>query len=338
MDNKYIKKFYNEICESIGKDYKIVIEKDIGLKENWIEYDKVKWEMEEQLEKFVDLLKQNANMNFEDKILKIYEYICLNYIYDANVLFFFRKDTSDPNNIKYIAVDWYGRIVDEKWTLKRKNHNRRICYEFARFYAKAINELIENNEEKEACIVGDIDNLHYVVGLTGKDYSVILDLDDFNSIKDLTRLKLGLTIKGIKILRDETGKLQNAIKEFNKNRNDELPEIEEEKEKLKRKNTNQINYFENILKILKSYNIDPQGIFEYMRSIIEHEDIEIEKLWKEVKDAIEKRYERCFIFNIEGKTYLMDSIKKDINLVKKEDLAKDFIFNPAENEYTYYGG
>ena len=338
MDNKYIKNFYNEICQAIGKDYKIVIEKDIGLKENWIEYDKVKWEMEEQLEKFVDLLKQNANMNFEDKILKIYEYICLNYIYDANVLFFFRKDTSDPNNIKYIAVDWYGRIVDEKWTQKRKDHNRRICYEFARFYAKAINELIENNEEKEACIVGDIDNLHYVVGLTGKDYSVILDLDDFNSIKDLTRLKLGLTIKGIKILRDETGKLQNAIKEFNKNRNDELPEIEEEKEKLKTKNINEISYFENILKILKSYNIDPQGIFEYMRSIIEHEDIEIEKLWKEVKDAIEKRYERCFIFNIEGKTYLMDSIKKDINLVKKEDLAKDFIFNPAENEYTYYGG
>ncbi len=338
MDNKYIKNFYNEICQAIGENYKIVIEKDIGLKENWIEYDKVKWNMEEELEKFVDLLKQNKNMKLEEKILKIYEYICLNYIYDANVLFFFRKDTSDPNNIKYIAVDWYGRIVDEKWTQKRKNHNRRICYEFARFYAKAINELIENNEEKEACIVGDIDNLHYVVGLTGKDYSVILDLDDFNSIKDLTRLKLGLTIKGIKILRDETGKLQNAIKEFNKNRNDELPEIEEEKEKLKTKNINEISYFENILKILKSYNIDPQGIFEYMRSIIEHEDIEIEKLWKEVKDAIEKRYERCFIFNIEGKTYLMDSIKKDINLVKKEDLAKDFIFNPAENEYTYYGG
>ena len=338
MDNKYIKNFYNEICQAIGENYKIVIEKDIGLKENWIEYDKVKWDMEEELEKFVDLLKQNKNMKLEEKILKIYEYICLNYIYDANVLFFFRKDTSDPNNIKYIAVDWYGRIVDEKWTQKRKNHNRRICYEFARFYAKAINELIENNEEKEACIVGDIDNLHYVVGLTGKDYSVILDLDDFNSIKDLTRLKLGLTIKRIKILRDETGKLQNAIKEFNKNRNDELPEIEEEKEKLKTKNINEISYFENILKILKSYNIDPQGIFEYMRSIIEHEDIEIEKLWKEVKDAIEKRYERCFIFNIEGKTYLMDSIKKDINLVKKEDLAKDFIFNPAENEYTYYGG
>ena len=338
MDNKYIKNFYNEICQAIGENYKIVIEKDIGLKENWIEYDKVKWDMEEELEKFVDLLKQNKNMKLEEKILKIYEYICLNYIYDANVLFFFRKDISDPNNIKYIAVDWYGRIVDEKWTLKRKNHNRRICYEFARFYAKAINELIENYEEKEACIVGDIDNLHYVVGLTGKDYSAILDLDDFNSIKDLTRLKLGLTIKGIKILRDETGKLQNAINEFNKNRNDELLEIEEEKEKLKRKNTNQINYFENILRILKSHNIDSQGIFEYMRAIIEQENIEIEKLWKEVKDAAEKRYERCFIFDIEGKTYLMDSIKKEINLVKKEDLVEEFIFNPAENEYTYYGG
>ena len=42
-------------------------------------------------------------MQLEEKILKLYEYICLNYVYDDNVLFFFRKDLSDPNNIKYIA-------------------------------------------------------------------------------------------------------------------------------------------------------------------------------------------------------------------------------------------
>lgn len=40
----------------------------------------------------------------------------------------------------------------------------------------------------------DIENTHYVVGLTGNNYSVILDQDDFNGIKDLTRLKMGLTI------------------------------------------------------------------------------------------------------------------------------------------------
>ena len=52
-------------------------------------------------------------MSIEDKILEVYKYICLNYIYDVNVLYFFRKDKSDINNVKYIAVDWYGRIIGE---------------------------------------------------------------------------------------------------------------------------------------------------------------------------------------------------------------------------------
>ena len=99
----------------------------------------------------------------------------------------------------------------ERIERKRKKHNRRICYEFARFYAKAINTLIDGNNELEAFMLGLKDNTHYVVGLTGKEYSVVLDLDDFNSIKDLTRVKLGLTIKGIKILRDETGKFKKQL-------------------------------------------------------------------------------------------------------------------------------
>lgn len=78
---------------------------------------------------------------------------------------------------------------------KIEKHNRRICYEFSRFYAKAINELLEGNDSLEAFMFGDKENLHYVVGLTGEEYSVILDLDDFNNIKDLTRVKLGLKLK-----------------------------------------------------------------------------------------------------------------------------------------------
>ena len=66
-------------------------------------------------------------------------------------------------------------------------------------------------------MLGDKENLHYVVGLTGKEYSVILDLDDFNKLKDLTRLKLGLTLEGIRLLRDNSGKFQKAIDKFNKN-------------------------------------------------------------------------------------------------------------------------
>ena len=337
MNDKYIRKFYDEIGQALEGEYKIILEPNRELTEDWIEYDQVKWELDEQIQNLVTtLLKENA-ISFEDKILNIYKYICLNYIYDDNVLYFFKRDESDLNNIKYIAVDWYGRIIDEKWKNNRKKHNRRVCYEFARFYAKAINELLGKNDNLEAFMVGDKENLHYFVGLTGDEYSVILDLDDFNNIKDLTRLKLGLTINGIKIIRDNSGKFQKALEDFNKNRLDELAEVEEIEKRLKGEDT--IEYFNSIINILKSYNIDSQGFLEYMRSKIEAEKIDIEKIWKEVKGNVEKRYVRCLIFNFDSKTYLLDSIDKTLSVIDKEKLdKKTFVFNPEENYYPYYGG
>ena len=70
-------------------------------------------------------------------------------------------------------------------------------------------------------------NIHY-----GKEYSIILDLDDFNSIKDLTRLKLGLTIKGIRILRDDKNILRNTIDKYNESRKQTLIEKGNIKEKI----------------------------------------------------------------------------------------------------------
>lgn len=337
MKDEYIKKFYNEVCKELGENYKIILEPGRKMNDKWIEYDKVKWETENGIEKLVNELKKKEEMTFEEKVLKLYEYICLNYVYDANVLYFFKKDTSDKENIKYIAVDWYGRIVGQEWIDNRKKHNRRICYEFARFYAKAINELNDGNTEIEAFMLGDVDNLHYVVGLTGNDYSAILDLDDFNSIKDLTRVKLGLTIKGIKILRDESGRLKKAVEEFNKEKNNELKEIEDAKKNLREKDT--IEYFSEIVKILKEHNVDSQGFFEYIRFFIESEKIEIQKIWKEDKRSVERRYERCIIFKFDGKTYLVDSIEQKLSEIKIENLDKKlFIFNNEENGYPYYGG
>lgn len=337
MSDEYIRKFYTEITQTLEGDYKIILEPNRELTEDWIEYDQVKWKMDEPIEKLVKKLLNETTLNLEDKILSIYKFICLNYIYDDNVLYFFRRDTSDINNIKYIAVDWYGRIIDERWKENRKKHNRRVCYEFARFYAKAINKLIGANDNLEACMVGDKENTHYVVGLTGDEYSIILDLDDFNKIKDLTRLKLGLTITGIKILRDNNGKFQKAVDKFNKNRLNELSEVEKIKEELRGKNT--IKYFNSVIDVLKTYKIDSQGFLEYMRSIIENEEIEIEKIWKEVKGGSEKRYVRCLVFNFDSNTYLLDSVDKTLNIIDKEKLDKNiFIFNPEENEYPYYGG
>ena len=244
MKDEYIISFYNEVNQSLEGNYKIILEPGRKLKEDWIEYDPVKWEVEEPIQNLVESLLKENTLSLEEKILSLYKFICLNYIYDDNVLYFFKRDTSDINNIKYIAVDWYGRIIDEKWKENRKKHNRRVCYEFARFYAKAINELIGENYNLEAFMLGDKENTHYVVGLTGDEYSIILDLDDFNKIKDLTRLKLGLTITGIKILRDKSGKFQKALDNFNKDRLNNLSEVEEVKEKLKGKDT--IKYFSSV--------------------------------------------------------------------------------------------
>lgn len=337
MRDEYIYKFYDEVNQALDGDYKIILEPNRDIQEDWIEYDQVRWKMEEGISKLVEKLLKESSMSFEEKILEVYKYICLNYVYDANVLYFFKRDDSDINNIKYIAVDWYGRIVGKDWIEKRQKHNRRICYEFARFYAKAINVLLDGNDKLEAFMLGDKENLHYLVGLTGDEYSVILDLDDFNSIKDLTRVKFGLTIKGIKILRDESGKFKQAVDKFNGGKREELAEIEEAKRNLKDKSL--IEYFNNVAQILKNRNIDAQGFFEYIRAIVENEGIKIEKIWKEDKVAPEKRYERCIIFEFDGKTYLIDSIEQAIIQIEKGDLDKKvFVFNSAENIYPYYGG
>ena len=337
MSDEYIKKFYNEVNEALEGDYKIILEPNRNLTDEWIEYDQVKWELDESLQKLVNTLLEEDTIDFEEKVLIIYKYICLNYVYDDNVLYFFKKDSSDPNNIKYIAVDWYGRIIDKKWKENRKNHNRRVCYEFARFYAKAINEMLIGNDNCEAFMLGDKENLHYVVGLTGNEYSIILDPDDFNNIKDLTRLKLGLAINGIKILRDNSGKFQKAVDKFNQDKKNELPEVEKTRENLK--DGNFIEYFKSVVEILKSYNIDSQVFYEYMKSIVEQEEIETEKVWKKINGDNEKRYARCSIFNLDSKTYLLDSVDKTLSIINNENLDKDtFVFNPEENEYPYYGG
>ena len=317
MSDEYIRNFYEDVCKNLDGDYKIVLppNRQRTIKEDWIEYDSVEWQIEDSMKDLINTLLKKQEMSLEEKIIRVYEFICLHYVYDANVLYFFRKDTTDPENVKYIAIDWYGRVIGEDWIEKRKAHNRRICYEFSRFYAKAINMLIDKNAELEAIILGDRANTHYVVGLTGKDYSMILDQDDFNQVKDLTRIKLGLTINGIHIFREDTGKFKKALNDYNKDKPSDLKEVANaEKQYLKDKDM--INYLNTIVSTLNNYNIDPQGFFEYIKNKMENFiGIDPEKIWKEDVNAKEKRYERCLYFNLDGKTYLLDSIERKLTIV-----------------------
>ena len=100
-----------------------------------------------------------------------------------------------------------------------------------------------------------------------------------------------------------------------------------------------IKYFKDIISVIRKYNLDPQGFMEYMRAKIEAEEIEVDKIWKEVKGGLEKRYVRCLVFNYNGIDYLLDSVLQTLNAVDIEKIDKDlFVLKPEEHEYAYYGG
>ena len=331
MNKKYIERLYKEVEEQLDEEYKVVLEPSTNIKEDYVELDCINWELEDTMVELVDSLKNNNKLTLEEKVLEVYKFICLNYIYDDNVLFFFKKRKDDEGNTYYIAVDWYGRIIDKNWIEKRKTHNRRICYEFSRFFAKAINILIGNRDDIESFIIGLKDNTHYVTVISGEDYSAILDLDDFNKIKDLTRLKTGLTLDGIRILRDDKNILRNTIDKFNESRKQTLIEKGNIKEK--------IEYFNKAINTIKEYNLDSQGFNEIMKKIIEDEKIDTDRLWKLEAESPEKRYVRCIGFEYESKKYIVDSVLKKMFCENDPDYDEtSYIINPEEQFYEYYGG
>lgn len=331
MNKKYIERLYKEVEEQLDEEYKVVLEPSTNIKEDYVELDCINWELEDTMVELVDSLKNNNKLTLEEKILEVYKFICLNYIYDDNVLFFFKKRKDDEGNTYYIAVDWYGRIIDKNWIEKRKTHNRRICYEFSRFFAKAINILIGNRDDIESFIIGLKDNTHYVTVISGEDYSAILDLDDFNKIKDLTRLKTGLTLDGIRILRDDKNILRNTIDKFNESRKQTLIEKGNIKEK--------IEYFNKAINTIKEYNLDSQGFNEIMKKIIEDEKIDTDRLWKLEAESPEKRYVRCIGFEYESKKYIVDSVLQKMFCENDPDYDEtSYIINTEEQFYEYYGG
>ena len=331
MNKKYIERLYKEVEEQLDEEYKVVLEPSTNIKEDYVELDCINWELEDTMIELVDSLKNNNKLTLEEKVLEVYKFICLNYIYDDNVLFFFKKRKDDEGNTYYIAVDWYGRIIDKNWVEKRKTHNRRICYEFSRFFAKTINILIGNRDDIESFIIGLKDNTHYVTVISGEDYSAILDLDDFNKIKDLTRLKTGLTLDGIRILRDDKNILRNTIDKFNESRKQTLIEKGNIKEK--------IEYFNKAINTIKEYNLDSQGFNETMKKIIEDEKIDTDRLWKLEAESPEKRYVRCIGFEYESKKYIVDSVLQKMFCENDPDYDEtSYIINPEEQFYEYYGG
>lgn len=306
-----------------------------------VDYDIAEWKIPDKLSPLVNKLSQNNQLSNENKILTVFEEICKDYIYDDNLISYIQK-TDDES---YELPDWYGREIDQKWEENREQHNRRVCYEVSRYLAESLTKIFEGNEDFNVCILWDKGHTHYFVGLTCNDYSVTLDTDDFNNIKDLTRLKTGLTAQGITILSDKENKFKTALDEFNNNRNqDSIKKIEEEmandsnhdnsnQDFTTNKETDDFIFIKSAIEILKEkYDIDSQGLYEYMKEIV---DIKLgpesrKKVWKKINGDNNKatRYIRCLVIDINNEKYIIDVDRRILRNFDEEEFEvenPDFI-------------
>lgn len=306
--------------------------------------DAVAWQLPPEFQYLVEQLSKNSQLTNEDKILIIYEKLCKSYVYDDNLLSYIKKMDDDS----FALPDWYGRNVDEEFSKNREQHNRRVCYEVSRYLAKALMDLFKDDENYNVTILWDKSLTHYFVGLTCDNYSITLDLDDFNNIKDLTRVKADLTAEGIIILEDKKGKFNWALNKFNEGRSkdaitkiehdivysDDASQSNEEAEQTSNDIENDnILFLQNAIEILSNqYDIDSQGLFEYLKEII---DIKLgpearKKVWKEIKGTSNEatRYIRCLIVNVDNKNYLIDvdqHLLRPFDKKELEDPSSDFI-------------
>ncbi len=317
-------------------------------------YDKADWKISDELKAYIDELAQNDKLSTEDKILLIYEKLCKDYVYDDNLISYIKKVDEDS----YSLPDWYGRDIDSEWEENRQKHNRRICFELSRYLAKALKELLKDDQSYDVCIFWDKDLTHYFVGLTCGEYSVDLDLDNFFNIKDLTRLKTDLTAEGINILVDDSGKFKKALDKFNEGKEkfaiikmesdiSQREEQEHETDETKFEDED-VEFLNEAIKVLaEQYDVDSQGIYEYMKEIV---DIRLDpksrkKLWKRIDGESREslRYIRCLCVNINGKDYLIDVDKKLIRPFDREELNQkrtSFVeySELSRGSYEFYDG
>lgn len=316
-----------------------------------IEYDKGNWKLEDGLQEYVEILLKQKNLSDEMRVLMIFEKICKDYVYDDNLISYIKKVDDDV----FCLPDWYGRDVNQDWERNRKTHNRRICFELSRYLAVAIMQLFEEKENFNVCILWNKDLTHYLVGLASDEYSVTLDTDDFFYIKDLTRIKTGLTAKGITILEDTNEKFANVLTQFNDGRSEyAIEDVATKRKNMANMNNTdeedeQVLFLKEVMHILEEYNLDSQGIFEYMKEII---DIKLgsetrRKIWKRIdgEDSHREstRYIRCLIVNINGKEYLVDGDQRIIwEFQREEEENKRGSFIPysalSRGDYDYYNG
>ena len=98
---------------------------------------------------------------------------------------------------------------------------------------------------------------------------------------------------------------------------------------------------------MKKYKIDSQGIYEYMKEIVDTRlgSKDREKIWKKIEGETNEstRYIRCLVLNIENQKYLIDVEQGILRpFDEKEFEEKKTHFLPykelSRGNYDYYDG
>lgn len=241
-----------------------------------IQYDYVAWKVEN--DSIMDKINKIENINqldLIDIILKIHCMVCEYFVFDEFCYFLGKYDKE--KNICTIDQK-YGRNPNSKWIEERKKHNRRICFELSRYLAFRIKQLA--NEECDIFLVSDEYESHYATAVISKDFMITIDTDDFIKGEDLNRIKLGLEIKGITIVSDEKNIVKEALEKINLNRKSKKDFEKEAKEDAEKK----ADYEWIDILLNKTQIIGNDGIFKYMKPILEFKGYEPKKIWLKDND------------------------------------------------------
>lgn len=181
------------------------IKQDAQMKDTVIRRgEEPEWNINEELYKSI-FQNMPEGLILEEQAIYIYYKLCEGLVYDEG---YFYKNRIEDNR--------YENIFSKEHLESIKLGSKITCFDFARVFAKLVNELDENIE---AVIIAEGENKgHFRTGFYTDKVSVMLEAVNIRSGKanDLMKAKNGVKLEGIKIISDREGIIEKALNKVGK--------------------------------------------------------------------------------------------------------------------------
>lgn len=154
------------------------------------------WKMDEGIRDYI-YKDMDPNYNLEEKIAFIYLKLCLILEYEESYLLF--------DDIKSV----YKKDIMEAITL---NNPFVLCSDFSHIFTKLSNEYDGVDARSVRCGTDDRVHEYIIIFFKGKNYYVTFEpVETHGNFNDMTAVKLGQDLEGVKIINDETNSFKKTI-------------------------------------------------------------------------------------------------------------------------------